>query len=723
MMNLSDGQMYYAFFVSYDCLLRSQFTISKRSILMKRLFLVLLIAVIFFSSNHLAAQWRQTNGPQGGEVKCLTSIDSIFFAGTEDGVYRSVDNGASWKPTGLENIVACLAVKSGSESRMNLFAGTFNSGVYLSTDHGDSWNQVNFGLLNHYVNCLAATDSNIFAGTADGVFRSPSNGTYWIPASNGLVSKSIRSLNIYDKKLYAGTDSGLFVSTDDGAIWTPAGLKGEAVNAFSIKGSYFFAGTDTSGVLISADNGANWQIISIPDMSKRVFSLAVMNNSLYAGTGMGIYRTPSNGAYWIPSSTGLSNQLAYTLYVRGSDLYAGTMGGVYRSTNFGDSWTEVNTGMITTKVHSLISSGITLYAGVWGGIFQSHDDGHTWTALSRGSAHFSLLLSGTKLYAGGGNHVGCYDLVKGNWEWVPVGMGWIRALAISGTTLFAGSEGSGAFRITHHAPGWWTIMETSLPDTMVYALAVKDTFIFAGTQGGVFRSSNNGVTWSAVNNGLTNLSVDALAVNGSKLFAGTQGSGVFLSTNYGVSWTPINNGLSGLALDVLSFVVSDNNLFAGTWQGGIFVLKENATSWTAVNTGLMYSPTQPSSVVHGLAIVGSNLYAGTRGAGVWRRPLSEIITSVGSISSEPSMTFSLEQNFPNPFNPVTAIEFVLSKPANATLKVFNLRGEQIAILLEKHLSAGTHKVNWNASGLASGVYLYRLEAGSFIQSKKLILMR
>ena len=690
---------------------------------MKRLSLMIWTTILLFNSNYLAGQWIQTNGPQGGEVKCLTSIDSILFAGTEDGVYRSVDNGTSWKPTVLENIVVSLAVKSGSDSGMYLFAGTFNGGVYLSTDHGDSWKQVNFGLLNHYVNCLAASDSNIFTGTKEGVFRSPSNGAYWIPASNGLVSKSIRSLNIYGKNLYAGTDSGLFVSTDDGDIWTSVGLKGEAVNAFAVNGSYSFAGTDTSGVLISTDNGANWQIISIPDMSKRVFSLAVMENSLYAGTDMGIYRTPSNGAYWIPSSTGLSNQLTYALYVRGTDLYAGTMGGVFRSTNSGDNWTEVNTGMITTKVHSLISSGATLYAGVWGGIFQSHDTGNTWTALSRGSACFSLLLSDAKLYAGGGNHVGCYDLVKGSWEWVPVGMGWIRALAISGKTLFAGSEGSGAFRIINNAPGWWTITKTNLQDTMVFALAVKDSFIFAGTEGGVFRSSNNGVTWTDVNNGLTNLSVAALAVNGAKLFAGTQGGGVYLSTNDGASWTPVNNGLSGLALNILSFVVSDNDLFAGTWQGGVYVLKENAVSWTAINTGLMYSITQPSSVVHGLAIIGTHLYAGTRGAGVWQRPLSEILTSVRGISTESSITFSLQQNFPNPFNPITVIEFSLFKPANATLKVFNLRGEQVAILLDKHLSPGTHKVNWNAGGLTSGVYLYRLEAEHFVQSKKLILMR
>jgi len=688
---------------------------------MKKSTLIIGLAIGLFYPNHLTAQWIQTNGPQGGEVKCLASIDSFLFAGTEDGVYRSVDNGASWNPTGLENIVTSLASKSGSESGRYLFAGTFNGGIYLSADHGDNWQQMNFGLLNHFVTCLAASDSIVFAGTKEGVFRSPSNGAYWIPASNGLASNSIRSLSMYGENLYAGTDSGLFVSMDDGAGWTLAGLKGEAVNTLAILGPNLFAGTDTSGVFMSTDTGANWELISIPDMSKRIYSLMGMNNSLYAGTDMGIYRTPNNGGYWIPSSTGLNN--VYTLYGRGTDLFAGTMGGVFRSTNSGDSWTDVNTGLITTKVHALISSGTTLYAGVWGGIFQSQDAGDTWTALSRGSACFSLLLSETRLYAGGGNHVGCYDLVKGSWEWVPVGMGWIRALATSGTTLYAGSEGSGAFRITHHAPGWWTITKTSLPDTMVYALAVKDTLIFAGTGGGVFRSSDHGDTWTDVNYGLTSLSVAALAVNGDKLFAGTAGGGVFLSTDDGTNWTPVNDGLSGLALNILSFIFSGNTLFAGTWQGGVFVLQENAASWTAINTGLMHSMIQPSSVVHGLAIAGTHLYAGTRGAGVWKRPLAELITSARHLPGEPSMAFSLEQNYPNPFNPGTIIEFALSRSAFVTLRIYNLRGEEVVTLIAEPRSAGIHRFNWEARGLANGIYLYRLETGDFIQSKKLVLMR
>ena len=154
----------------------------------------------------------------------------------------------------------------------------------------------------------------------------------------------------------------------------------------------------------------------------------------------------------------------------------------------------------------------------------------SWTPLSRGSVCFSLVMGGATLYAGGCNHVACYNPVNGSWEWVPVRKGWIRALAFSETSLFAGTEGSGAFRITHNAPGWWTITKTSLQDTMVYAFAVKDTFLFAGTEGGVFRSSNDGVAWTAVNNG-SGEPWCGRSCRSLQLFAGTQGGGVFLSTN------------------------------------------------------------------------------------------------------------------------------------------------------------------------------------------------
>jgi len=99
--------------------------------------------------------------------------------------------------------------------------------------------------------------------------------------------------------------------------------------------------------------------------------------------------------------------------------------------------------------------------------------------------------------------------------------------------------------------------------------------------------------------------------------------------------------------------------------------------------------------------------------------------------TEIPQSYFLAQNYPNPFNPATTIEFALPQSAFVTLKVYNLLGEEITTLIAEQRSAGIYKLNWDASGLASGVYLYRLEAchpsiGSgqvFVQTKKLILMR
>jgi hypothetical protein len=99
------------------------------------------------------------------------------------------------------------------------------------------------------------------------------------------------------------------------------------------------------------------------------------------------------------------------------------------------------------------------------------------------------------------------------------------------------------------------------------------------------------------------------------------------------------------------------------------------------------------------------------------------VTAVQEVTEEIPFVYSLTQNYPNPFNPSTTIEFALPKSAFVTLKIYNLLGEEVATLIAEQRAAGIHKFNWDARGLASGVYLYRLEAGDFMQTKKLILMR
>ncbi|MCX8010544.1 MAG: T9SS type A sorting domain-containing protein, partial [Ignavibacteria bacterium] len=85
--------------------------------------------------------------------------------------------------------------------------------------------------------------------------------------------------------------------------------------------------------------------------------------------------------------------------------------------------------------------------------------------------------------------------------------------------------------------------------------------------------------------------------------------------------------------------------------------------------------------------------------------------------------FSLSQNYPNPFNPATTIQFRIPYSQLITLKVYDVLGREVITLLNKPMQAGQHKVEWNASNFPSGVYIYRLTAGTFSDTKKMLLMK
>ena len=86
-------------------------------------------------------------------------------------------------------------------------------------------------------------------------------------------------------------------------------------------------------------------------------------------------------------------------------------------------------------------------------------------------------------------------------------------------------------------------------------------------------------------------------------------------------------------------------------------------------------------------------------------------------------TFRLFNNYPNPSNPVTTIVFTLPVGGDASLVIFNMKGEQVANLFSGFQSAGSHRLVWDASDAASGIYLYRLQVGDFIETKKMVLLK
>ena len=156
-------------------------------------------------------------------------------------------------------------------------------------------------------------------------------------------------------------------------------------------------------------------------------------------------------------------------------------------------------------------------------------------------------------------------------------------------------------------------------------------------------------------------------------------------------------------------------LFAGTTDG-VFISANNGETWICVSPGLT------DMTVSALAVYGSNLFAGTQ-SGVWRRSLSEMITSVKGKSNKLLHQYSLYQNYLNPFNPVTTINYEIGKLNKVLLKIYNLSGQELETLVNGYQTAGKYEITWIPKGLPSGIYFYRLQAGEFSETRKLILQK
>jgi hypothetical protein len=93
-----------------------------------------------------------------------------------------------------------------------------------------------------------------------------------------------------------------------------------------------------------------------------------------------------------------------------------------------------------------------------------------------------------------------------------------------------------------------------------------------------------------------------------------------------------------------------------------------------------------------------------------------------SFNSTPT-SFELSQNYPNPFNPSTVIKYAINKQANVNLSIYNVLGQKVIELVNSFQNAGTYEVNFNASSLSSGIYIYSLSNGSNLISKKMLLLK
>jgi hypothetical protein len=165
----------------------------------------------------------------------------------------------------------------------------------------------------------------------------------------------------------------------------------------------------------------------------------------------------------------------------------------------------------------------------------------------------------------------------------------------------------------------------------------------------------------------------------------------------------------------------DNNLgwaigYTQTGTGGILKTTDGGNNWE-INTGNLNSKLNALCIKdnYGWAVGENGLILRTTDAGVaWIEDESDNI---------PPTEFVLEQNYPNPFNPSTVISYRLPVISKVTLKVYDILGREVVTLVNEEQPAGNYEVEFNSKAISSGIYFYTLQAGSFISTKKMILLK
>ncbi len=720
---------------------------------MKKLISTLTFVLIVHCTLHIEncqAQWQQTFGPFGSEVTCLAVGNGFVFSNCgfafENKIQRSTNNGMTWeeKSNGMWNGWVTSILVSNGRVLAGLDEGNNTGKLFISDDYGENWSQVNIMNNNKGIAGIAKAGSNLyFCTSGNGVFKSTNNGLSWVQTATGGSIETSNCITSIGNYLFLGTQNGsVYKSTDEGINWQWCGNPENLtmVRALAVRNNTLFAyyagWNNENGAYKTTNFGTTWIKIA-SGIAPYFRSIYADQNNVYLPTDYGVYRSSNDGTNW--TQIFFEHTWAQTVTVSGGNIIVGTRAiGIFTSTNSGVSWTNTGnqSGVI---VQSLASLNNILLCGNNGsvGLFISRDNGNSFTEYKYliGSNLSCLAIRGTEIFAGTGpwdlllrdsvfksddlgitrnqnKHVG-----GGVFKSTDLGITWnqiglqnkdVTSLAFKNSYLFVGEYDEGVFR-TSNDGATWSQVNTGLQNMYIHSLTVIDSIVYAGTESGVYASSNNGNLWSFI--GLQNKTVLSLAVVNSRLFAGTRNYGIYILELNG-NWVQ-----AGFPSTDINFLKSfDSKLFAGT-STGISISTNFGNTWFTRNEGL---PTV--YLVNDIVFNNNFAFTSTSGNGIWRRPLSEVI-GIQNISTEIPSSFSLSQNYPNPFNPATNIKFNIAKLSDVKIVVYDVMGREVQTLVNESLKPGTYEVTFDGSQLTSGVYFYRLTSDNFSDTKRMLLVK
>ena len=403
---------------------------------------------------------------------------------------------------------------------------------------------------------------------------------------------------------------------------------------------------------------------------------------------------------------------------------------------------EVQTSNTATRLYSVdaVSDRVVWVAGQDGVILRTTDGGENWEDVAGDNDTLSFA-SIAGLDANTAVVAGWWNLFGGGYDTyilrtVDGGNHWTRVYAQAGgfldnITMFNQTDG---VAFGDPVDGTWTLLETTdggqtwSPQTGAPSQIDDEYSYFNGIQWvdnseawfgthypRAYHTTDGGASWTDVSFPVL-IRVYTIAFNPSGTGLASQGTdGVLVrTTDGGESWDEIASPGSGM----IRFITFSNGRFWLLMDGSLYSSSDDGDTWdeeTSVAADLRHLS---------FAQAGSGLYGWSVGdQGVILRYAPETgVVNFERTDVTPSRC-QLYQNYPNPFNPSTTIRFHLQKPVFVTLKVYDLMSKEIETLVEEPRGVGEYEVRWDTEGLPSGIYLYRLEAGDYVETRKLILQK
>ncbi len=476
-------------------------------------------------------------GPYGGDIRQITfdpNNASNLYAAGNGGVFKSIDGGSNWS-LNLPGLASGISIADDS----SIIVAAYGSGIQVSSDNGMTWSRLN--LLD--IGIGSATVMNI--------------------DSSG---QAVLAVNIQNE-LYYSTD--LTTNGEKLPEFTlAANIQAVIIDPANI--SRLMLGTD-DGIYLSTDAGVSWDATTTPSGFNSIASLTSDPNfsgTFYAATNGGVLKSSDNGNTW---SDVFTSTLLDTISVdpkNSNIVYASRFNNFYQSTDAGSNWVSVNTnGAETIAIHPSIND--KLFIGNGANVFVSTDSGASFLVSSAGINATSP------------------DLLE-----IQPSTGKVFVGGIFGHSLYI-SDNNG---ILQAAPGG---LVSSPINDIGFDPTDDDTFYTAGlgSPGGVFKTTDAGVTWSERNTGFGNHVATSVAVSktdanflvvGARDAANLSLANVGLSTNAAGNWIQTNDSLAN-STDINHLLIDpldDDIIYLATETAGVLKSIDSGLSWTAVNAGL-----------------------------------------------------------------------------------------------------------------------------------------